>query len=49
MCQKYLAEFDGCVVQLTAVNEKLERRIELNSRYKDAVSTDDCVETRNIC
>jgi len=38
MCQKYLGEFDSCLVQLTAVNARLERKIELNKRHKEAFS-----------
>jgi len=37
MFQKYLGEFDSCLVQLTAVNARLERKIELNKRHKEAV------------
>jgi hypothetical protein len=38
MCQDYLGAFENNLVQLTAVSVKLNRRIELNTRNKDAVS-----------
>jgi len=38
MCQERLGEFESNLVQLTAVNARLERRIELNTRYKESVS-----------
>lgn len=38
MCQESLGEFESSLVQLTAVNARLERRIELNTRYKESVS-----------
>jgi len=38
MCQEYLGAFENNLVQLTAVNIKLDRRIELNTRNKDATS-----------
>ena len=34
----YVGEFEGSLVQLAAVSARLERRIELNTRYKEAVS-----------
>lgn len=37
-CQKYLDSFETCFAELMAVAGDLERVIELNSRYKDAVS-----------
>ena len=39
MCQDNLGEFESGLVKLTAVNANLDRRIELSSRYKDAVSS----------
>lgn len=38
MCQESLDVFESNLAELTAVTAKLERDIELNSRYKDAVS-----------
>ncbi|KAE9364857.1 hypothetical protein N431DRAFT_474422 [Stipitochalara longipes BDJ] len=38
MCQERLGEFESSLVQLTAVNARLERRIELNTRYKESFS-----------
>lgn len=37
-CQGYLSKFEDDLVQLTAVNVELNRRIELHTRNKDAVS-----------
>jgi len=39
MCQEYLGTFENNLVQLTTVNEMLNRSIELSTRNKDAVST----------
>ena len=39
MCQEYLEAFERNLGELTAVNVKLERKVELNSRHKDAVSS----------
>lgn len=39
MCQEYIAEFENNLLQLIAVNARLDRRIKLNTRYKDAVCT----------
>jgi hypothetical protein len=38
MCQESLDTFESSLAELAAVTAKLERDIELNSRYKDAVS-----------
>ena len=38
MCQEYVGEFENDLVQLTALNARLQRRIDLTTRYKDAVS-----------
>ncbi|PMD50945.1 uncharacterized protein K444DRAFT_221860 [Hyaloscypha bicolor E] len=38
MCQDYLSKFEDSLVQLTAVSVQLDRRIELNTRNKDATS-----------
>lgn len=38
MCQEYFEDFDSNLMQLTAVNARLERQIELNTRYKESVS-----------
>lgn len=40
MCQEYLEVFERNLGELTAINVKLERKVELNARYKDAVSSD---------
>jgi hypothetical protein len=39
MCREYLGKFEDNLMQLTAVNVQLNRRIELNTRNKDAVSS----------
>jgi hypothetical protein len=39
MCQEYLEEFDSSLMELAAVNARLERQIELNTRYKESVSS----------
>jgi hypothetical protein len=38
MCREYTGKFEDDLMQLTAVNVQLDRRIELNTRNKDAVS-----------
>jgi hypothetical protein len=38
MCQGYLGDFESILVQLAAVNAKLERRIDLNIRHEESVS-----------
>jgi hypothetical protein len=38
MCQEYLGDFESSLVQLAAVNAKLERRIDLNIRHEESVS-----------
>jgi hypothetical protein len=38
MCQEYLEAFERNLGELTAINVKLERKVELNNRYRDAVS-----------
>jgi len=37
MYQEYVDDFENKLVQLSAVNAKLERRIEIGTRNKDAV------------
>lgn len=37
MCQEYIDTFESNIVELNTMNTKLERDIELNARYKDAV------------
>jgi len=37
MCDEYLASFESQLVNLTAVSSNLNRKIEFNSRFKDAV------------
>jgi hypothetical protein len=37
MCQEYLEAFERNLSELTAINVKLERKVELNTRYKDAL------------
>jgi hypothetical protein len=39
MCQEYLGDFESSLVQLAAVNAKLERRIDLNIRHEESVSS----------
>jgi len=39
MCQEYLEAFERNLGELAAINVKLERKAELNSRYRDAVSS----------
>jgi hypothetical protein len=36
-CDEYLASFESQLVNLTAVSSNLNRKIEFNSRFKDAV------------
>jgi hypothetical protein len=38
MCQEYLLQFESSLVELAAENVKLERRIDLNTRYEESVS-----------
>lgn len=38
MCQEYLADFESSFVQITAVNVRLERRIEQTTRNDESVS-----------
>ncbi len=38
MCQEHVGNFENDLIQLVAVNTSLERRIEYNTRNKDAVS-----------
>ncbi|KAF7506295.1 hypothetical protein GJ744_011868 [Endocarpon pusillum] len=38
MCQEYLGEFESNLLGLTRVNTEWERKIELHSRYNDALS-----------
>jgi hypothetical protein len=37
MCQERLGEFESSLVRLTAMNARLDREIELNTRYKESV------------
>lgn len=38
MCQEYVGAFESSLVELAAENAKLERRIDLNTRYEESVS-----------
>lgn len=39
MCQEYLDLFDRSLAELAAINSKLERKVELNTRYRDSLSS----------
>ena len=39
MCQEYLEHLERSMAELNAISHRLDRKVELNSRYRDSLST----------